>query len=163
MAKSSQLSAQAITAQTAITYQNVNQVPDIPGWPGAIVWPFAAAIAAIDREPIEDDGALLSTPLDLIFPDNALLPIHLALDPVLKHVACLRKLPDHLVAPLAFSILAGTGRKVQGLPDGKFVRCHVLLQQSSMPPKRRHTIINERYSVWRLTADVFPCCPRSSS
>jgi hypothetical protein len=46
MAKSSQLSAQAITAQTAITYQNVNQVPDIPGWPGTIVWPFAAAIAA---------------------------------------------------------------------------------------------------------------------
>jgi hypothetical protein len=83
----------------------------------------------VDREPIEDDGALLSTPLDLIFPDNALLPIHLALDSVLKHVACLRKLPDHLVAPLAFSILAGTGRKVQGLPDGKFVCCHVLLQQ----------------------------------
>jgi len=46
MAKSSQLSAQAITAQTAITYQSVNQVPDIPGWPGTIVWPFAAAIAA---------------------------------------------------------------------------------------------------------------------
>ena len=51
-------------------------------------------------------------PLDLIFPDDALLPTHLALDPVLKHVARFRKLPDYLVAPLAFAILAGTGRKV---------------------------------------------------
>jgi hypothetical protein len=47
--------------------------------------------------------------LDLVFPDDALLTIHLALDPVLKHVACLRKLPDYLVAPLAFALFADTG------------------------------------------------------
>ena len=76
-------------------------------------WPFASRIAtAVDRGCLRGDGALLSTPLDLIFPDDALLPVRLTLDPVLKHVACLRKLPDYLVAPLAFSIFAGAGRKV---------------------------------------------------
>jgi hypothetical protein len=83
-------------------------------------------------------------PLDLIFPDDALLPTNLALDPVLKHVACFRKLPDYLVAPLAFSIFTGTRRKVQGLPDGKFVCCHVLLQSvRSVPPVWRHAVIIE--------------------
>jgi hypothetical protein len=77
----------------------------------------------------QDDGTFLSTPLELIFSDDALLPIDLVLDPVLKHVACLRKLPDYSVAPLAFASFAGIRRKVQSLPDGKFVRCHVLLQQ----------------------------------
>src|SRR3954466_7141726 len=122
------------------------------------MWPSATATAAtLIGDRLQDDGALLSTPFDLIFPDDALLPIHLVLDPVLKHIACLRKLPDYLVASLAFSILAGTWRKVQGLPDGKFVRYHVLLQPvSSVPPNRRHTVINERYSVLRLTAEVFP-------
>jgi hypothetical protein len=44
------------------------------------------------------------------------------------------------------------------------VRCHVLLQTiSCMLPVRQHAVINECYSVWRLTAEVFPCCPRSSS
>src|SRR3954468_14750064 len=114
--------------------------------------------------PLAGRGALLSTPLDLIFPDDALLSLHLALDPVLKHVACLRKLPDYLIVSFSFALFTEIERKVQGLPDGKFVRCHVLLQSViSVPPKRRHAVVNERYSVWRLTAEVFPCCPRSSS
>jgi hypothetical protein len=92
-------------------------------------------------------------PLDLIFPDDTLLPIHLALNPVLEHVTCLRKLPDYLVVSFVFASFAETGRKVQGLPDGKFVRCHVLLQSvRSVPPVWRHVVIIERYSVWRLTA-----------
>jgi hypothetical protein len=86
-------------------------LPDIPGRPGAIM--FATAIATtVAAERLQGDTALLSTPLNLIFPDNTLLPVRLVLDPVLKHVACFRKLPDHLVGPLAFAIFAGTGRKV---------------------------------------------------
>jgi hypothetical protein len=65
---------------------------------------------------------------------------------------------------LAFSLFAETGRKVQGLPDGESVHCHVLFQSvGSVPSVWRHAVINEHYSVWRLTAEVFPCCPRSSS
>ena len=104
---------------------------DIPGQPGAIG--FVTAIAtAIVQERLPGDKALLSTPLNLIFPDNAFLPVRLALDPVLKRATCLRKLPDHLVAPLASAIFAEARGKVQGLPNGEFVHCHVLLQ-----PKRR--------------------------
>jgi hypothetical protein len=136
---------------------------DIPDRPGAIE--FVTAIAtAIVQERLQGDKALLSTPLKLIFPDNAFLPARLALDPVLKCITCLWKLLDHLVAPLASAIFAEAGRKIQGLPEGKFVRCHVLLQPiSCMLPVRQHAVINECYSVWRLTAEVFPCCPRSSS
>jgi hypothetical protein len=78
-----------------------------------MVWLFAPRIAAaVDRGQLQSDGALLSTPLDLIFPDDALLPVRLTLDPILKHVACLRKVLDHLVVPLAFAFFSGTGRKV---------------------------------------------------
>jgi hypothetical protein len=139
-------------------------LPDIPGRPGAIMFATATAIAtAVAPERLQGDTALLSTPLNLIFPDNTLLPVRLVLDPVLKHVACFRKLPDHLVGPLASAISAEIGRKVQGLPNGKFVRCHVLLQQMACRRDRQHATISERYSVWRLTAEVLPCCPRSSS
>ncbi len=86
---------------------------DGPGRPAQMYGPLGPQIAtAVDRDRLQDDGAFLSTPLDLIFPDDALLPVRLTLDPVLKHVAGLRKLPDYLVAPLAFSIFAGAGRKV---------------------------------------------------
>jgi hypothetical protein len=117
-----------------------------------MVWPVAPPIATTgDRDRLQGGGALLSTPLDLIFPDDALLPVRLALDPVLKDVACFRKLPDYLVAPLAFSIFAGTGRKVQGLPDGKFVRCHVLLQQVAYRRCRRDAVIKEPLSLTNAT------------
>jgi hypothetical protein len=37
------------------------------------------------------------------------------------------------------------------------------LRQTECRRFRRHPVIKERYSIWRLTAEVFPCCPRSSS
>jgi hypothetical protein len=135
---------------------------DIPDRPGAIMLVTAIATAVMQGR-LQGDTALLPTPLNLIFSDNALLPVRLALDPVLEHVARLRKLPDYLVAPLASTIFAEGGRKIQGLPNGKFVRCHVLLQQAACRRLQRHAVIDERYSVRRLTADVLPCCPRSSS
>src|SRR5690348_8415595 len=102
-------------------------LPDIPGRPEAIM--FATAMATtIGQERLQGDRVVLSTQLNLIFPDNALLPVRFALDPVLKHVICFRKLSDYLVTTFAFAVSPEIGRKVQGLPDGKFVRCHVLLQ-----------------------------------
>jgi hypothetical protein len=43
------------------------------------------------------------------------------------------------------------------------VHCHVLLQQAAHRRLWRHAVIDECYSVRRLTAEVLPCCPRSSS
>ena len=40
---------------------------------------------------------------------------------------------------------------------------HFLLQRAGCRRVRRHSRATEPYSVWRLTAEVFPCCPRSSS
>ena len=126
----------------------VRLLPGILGWPAQMYGPLGPRIAtAVDRDRLQGGGALLFTPLDLIFPDDALLPVRLALDPVLKHVACLRKLPDHFVVPFACATFAETGRKVQGLPDGKFVRCHVLLQPAAYRRFRRYAVINERYSI----------------
>src|SRR5947208_16762930 len=68
--------------------------------------------------------------LGLVLADDALVPVQLALDPVLKNAARLGELSDDLVAPLAFVISAETRRKVQGLPNDKFMRSHVLLQQA---------------------------------
>ena len=62
------------------------------------------------------------------------MPIRLALDPVLKYAARLGKLSNNLVATPTFAISTKTGRKVQGLSNGKFMRSHVLLQQSGVPP-----------------------------
>src|SRR5215213_2424305 len=135
---------------------------DIPDRLDALMFVTALATAVV-RERLLGDRAPLFTPLNLIFPDNALLPVRFALDPVLKHVVCFRKLPDHLVAPLAFFIFAEIGRKVQSLPNEKLVRCHILLQHAACRQLRRHALVNERYSVRRLTAELFPCCPRSSS
>jgi hypothetical protein len=70
----------------------------------------------------------------LVLPDDALVPVRLALDPVLKYAARLGELPNNLVATLSFAVSTKTGRKVQGLPNGKFMRSHVLLQQSGVPP-----------------------------
>jgi hypothetical protein len=71
--------------------------------------------------------------LGLVLPDNALVPIDLVLDPVLKYATRLGELSNNLVATLSFAISAKTGRKVQGLPDGKFMRSHVLLHQAERP------------------------------
>jgi len=49
------------------------------------------------------------TALNLIFADNAFLPIHLALDPILKHIPRLGKLPNNFVAALCFAVLTKTG------------------------------------------------------
>ena len=77
---------------------------------------MTAIATAIVQERLPGDKALLPTPLNLIFPDNAFLPVRLALDPVLKCATCLRKLPDHLVAPLASAIFAEARGKVQVCP-----------------------------------------------
>jgi hypothetical protein len=88
-AMSSQLSAQAITAQTAIT--RCRSGARYSGLAGRnCVALCDCDCSRVDLGPLEDDGVLLSTPFELIFADDALLPINLALDPVLKHVACLR-------------------------------------------------------------------------
>jgi hypothetical protein len=110
----------------------VRLLPGSPDRPAQMYGPLGPRIAiADDRDRLQSDGALLSTPFDLIFPDDAFLPVHLAFDPVLEHVACLRKLLDYLVMTLAFATFAETWRKVQGLPDGKFLGCHVLLHQAT--------------------------------
>jgi len=77
--------------------------------------------------------------LGLVLPDDALVPVHLALDPVLKYATRLGELSNNLVATLSFAIPAKTGRKVQGLPNGKFMRSHVLLQQAECRHLRRHS------------------------
>jgi len=55
------------------------------------------------------ERAILFTAHNLIFADNALLPIHLALDPILKHIPRLGKLPNNFVAALCFAVLTKTG------------------------------------------------------
>jgi len=67
------------------------------------------------------------------------MPVHLALDPVLKYATRLGELSNDLVATLSFVISAKAGRKVQGLPNGKFMRSHVLLQQAECRRLRRHS------------------------
>ncbi len=67
--------------------------------------------------------------LGLVLTDDALMPVHLALDPVLKYATRLGELSNDLVATLSFNISTKTGRKVQGLPNGKFMCSHVPLQQ----------------------------------
>ena len=69
--------------------------------------------------------------LGLVLPDDALVPVNLALDPVLKYATRLGELLNNFVATFAVSIFPRTGRKVQGLPNGKFMRSHILLQQAS--------------------------------
>ncbi len=81
----------------------------------------------------------LGPALGLVLPDDALVPVQLALDPVLKYAPRLGELSNNLVATLSFAIPAKTGRKVQGLPNGKFMRSHVLLQQAECRRLRRHS------------------------
>jgi hypothetical protein len=79
-------SAQAITAQTTITRSPIRC---LIFWVGRarLCGPCDCDCSHVDRGRFENDGALLSTPFELIFPDDTLLPVSLALDPVLKHVA----------------------------------------------------------------------------
>ena len=46
---------------------------------------------------------------DLVLPDDALVSIHLALDPVLKYATGLGDLSNNLVATLSFAISTKTG------------------------------------------------------
>jgi hypothetical protein len=68
--------------------------------------------------------------LDLIFPNDALMAVRLALDAVLKRVTCLGELSNNLVATLSSAIFTQTGRKSQDLPNGKFMGSHFLLQRA---------------------------------
>jgi hypothetical protein len=90
------------------------------------------------------------------------MAVRLTLDAVLKRVARLRELSNNLVATLSSAIFTQTGRKSQGLPNGKFMGRHFLIQRAGAAVSGGTPAI-EPYSVWRLTAEVFPCCPRSSS
>jgi hypothetical protein len=87
-----------------------------------------------------DSRANLRPTLGLVLSDDALVPVHLALDPVLKYAIRLGELPNNLVATLSFTISTKTGRKVQSLPNGKFMRSHVLLQQAECRRLRRHSM-----------------------
>jgi hypothetical protein len=77
--------------------------------------------------------------LGLVLPDDAHMTVRLALDPVLKYATCLGELLNNPVAALSVSISARTRRKVQGLPNGKFMRRHVLLQQAGCRRLRRRS------------------------
>lgn len=77
----------------------------------------------------------------LILPDDALVPVDLVLDPILKYATRLGELSNNLVATLSFAISTNAGRKVQGLSNSKFMRCHVLLQQAESRQRRRHTTL----------------------
>src|SRR5260370_13742444 len=91
------------------------------------------------RTKIVHADLIIGPALGLVLPDDALVPVHLALDPVLKNATRLGELSHNLVATLSFAISANTGRKVQGLPNGKFMRSHVLLQQAECRRLRRHS------------------------
>ena len=96
---------------------------------------------AIQENPEENvfgEHLKLLPALGLVLPDDALVPVNLVLDPVLKYATRLRKLSNNLVAAFAVSIFARTRRKVQGLPNGEFMRSHVLLQQAECRRLRRH-------------------------
>ena len=71
--------------------------------------------------------------LDLVFPNDAFMAVCLALDAVLKRVARLGELSNNLVATLSSAIFTQTGRKSQGLPNGKFMGSHFLLQRAECP------------------------------
>ena len=58
------------------------------------------------------------------------MAVRLALDAVLKRVARLGELSNNLVATLSSAIFTQTGRKSQGLPNGKFMGSHFLLQRA---------------------------------
>ena len=57
--------------------------------------------------------------LGLVLPDDTLVPVHLALDPVLKYATRLGELSNNLVATLSSAIFTQIGRTSQGLPNGK--------------------------------------------
>ena len=77
--------------------------------------------------------------LGLVLPNDALVPVHLALDPVLKNATRLGELSNDLVATLSFAISTNAGRKVQGLPNGEFMRSHFLPQEAECRRLRRHS------------------------
>src|SRR5947208_15085366 len=79
--------------------------------------------------------------LGLVLPDDALVPVHLALDPVLKNATRLGELSNNLVATLSFAISTNAGRKMQALPNGKFMRRHVLLPNEGCRRLRRHSAL----------------------
>ncbi len=86
-----------------------------------------------------DNPADLRPALGLVLPDDPLVPVRLTFDPVLKYATRLGELSNNLVATLSFAISAKTGRKVQGLPNGKFMRSHVLLQHAECRRLRQHS------------------------
>ena len=53
--------------------------------------------------------AELRPALRLVLPDDALMPVHLALDPVLKHATRLGEQSNNLVATRSFAISTKTG------------------------------------------------------
>src|SRR6266581_614280 len=68
----------------------------------------------------------LGPALGLVLPDDTLVPVHFALDPVLKYATRLGELSNNLVATLSFNISTKTGRKVQGLLNGRNMDEYVL-------------------------------------
>jgi hypothetical protein len=97
------------------------------------------AIQKNAEENVLDQHLKLLPALGLVLPDDALVPVNLALDPVLKYATRLRKLSNNLEAAFAVSIFPRAGRKVQGLPNSKFMRSHVLLRQAECRRLRRHS------------------------
>jgi hypothetical protein len=82
-----------------------------------------------------------SPALGLVLPDDALVPVDLVLDSVLKYATGLGELSNNLVATFSFAISADTGRKVQSLPNRKFMRRHVPLQNAECRRLRRHSAL----------------------
>ena len=80
-----------------------------------------------------------SPALDLVFPNDALVPVRLAPDSVLKRITRFGELSDNLVATLPLAIFTKPGRKVQGLPNGEFMHSHFLLQHAEYRLIRRHS------------------------
>jgi len=58
----------------------------------------------------------LSWAAELVFADDALVPVRLALDPVFSMFARFGELSNNLVATLFAVIFAKRGRELQGLP-----------------------------------------------
>jgi hypothetical protein len=82
------------------------------------------------------ERAFLIRALGLILPDDALVPVDLIPDSVLRYATRLGELSNDLVATLCFVISTNSGRKTQGLSNSKFMRSHMLLQQVDCSQRR---------------------------
>src|SRR5580658_1822989 len=73
--------------------------------------------------------SLTDLPLELIFTDDALAPIRLALDAVLRRVSFVGKQPNDRIASPRRGVVTPVGRELYRLPNAVSVICHSILRR----------------------------------